>query len=343
MGMTKQYEERNRRAENASPDAPPRARPSTPALMDADDDDDYVLDLTRDWSDASADDRVVSARAWGADAAPTIAPSSSIDRADARDARARASADAPYALPLPRAGTSLLVGQAHKKELGTVVWRAAVILCEALRARALDADFWRSRSVLEIGAGCGVCGFYAAALGARAVTIADCGPHTMRNLERTLLAFREVAEPECRDAVVIRRHLWEEDTEILNARRMGETPRRVRHWSNIESDGDGSESIHPDATFDVVIGSDLLYFASQEESLLNAINLRLKPDGVCYIVQTMRSNNGEVFARFVAAARTIFELTVESVALPLDGFPAAKETPHALANDPYRFLTLRKL
>lgn len=254
-------------------------------------------------------------------------------------------------------------------ELGTVVWNAALVLCSTL-----TDDVVRGRRVLEIGAGCGACGFYAAALGAAETTIADCGPKTMSNLRRTLREYARLCRttsssssddeastdkhetkrdehqdlPWDTDTIHLRRHLWEEDSEILDARLTGTDPRRVRHWSNAggAETADGSPppgfapTLAPDAVFDVIIGSDLLYFSSQESSLLAALRLRLHPrTGVCVLVQTLRGNNAEVFSRFITDARRYFRVDVCSVPLP-GGFNAAKETPHTVSVDPYRLVTL---
>ena len=111
----------------------------------------------------------------------------------------------------------------------------------------------------------------------------------------------------------MRHHLWEVDEEAVRAAAAGEIPSRVRHWS----DARGSAS-HPrppflstsEEPFEVVIGSDLLYFSNQEKPLLAAIAHRLSrrclPDGspaaVALICQTMRRNNRTVWQRFVSAA-----------------------------------------
>lgn len=324
--------------------------------MEVDSEDEITLNVHEDWT-SDSEGAVCARRARESDERARDATKKNTARdADAFSARPatpeRASGDEngtnalmTYCLPLPNGLGTLDVAQVGKSELGTVVWNAALALCETLRSgatagrHALGRDV-QGRDVLEIGAGCGTCGFYASALGAREVTIADCGPATMANLERTLAAYRVVA-PERAGAVKLRRHLWEEDHEILVARSLGEAPRRVRHWSNIEGVG-SCPTIDPEATFDVVVGSDLLYFASQEDSLLAALRLRLRLDGTCIIVQTLRNNNAEVFARFIAGARTHFAVQVESVSLP-SGFPTAKETPHALLNDPYRLIILHRL
>jgi predicted nicotinamide N-methyase len=55
--------------------------------------------------------------------------------------------------PYPWGDIALLQGG---KELGTVVWRGAVLLCERLRK---NPELVAAQRVLEVGAGCGVCSF----------------------------------------------------------------------------------------------------------------------------------------------------------------------------------------
>lgn len=52
-----------------------------------------------------------------------------------------------------------------------VVWNAALILCDWLRA---NAGTLRGRIILEVGVGCGVCGFYVVVCGVDCI-IVDCG------------------------------------------------------------------------------------------------------------------------------------------------------------------------
>jgi len=316
--------------------------------MEVDSDDDaWRLNLNDAWtSDSEGEARAKpSARATKVARAELDAVNVDVDAAPAPTTSTRGD----YALTLPNALGVLTVAQIHECELGTVVWNAALILCDWLRA---NASTLRGRAILEVGAGCGACGFYAAACGADCV-IADCGPQTMRNLEKTLACYENLIATRPGGGsfagnVKLRRHLWEEDFEILEAARLGEIPGRVRHWSNVgvfENEGAGfAAPMAPTDVFDIVIGSDLLYFSSQEESLLAALRLRLKSGGTCYIVQTLRTNNAEVFARFVLAARRYFVVEIVSAALPnANEFLRAKETPHALLDDPYRLLTLRPL
>jgi len=266
--------------------------------------------------------------------------------------------------------TTIRVKQKPHQELGTVVWNAAVILCARARERE---EIARGLDVLDIGAGTGVAGFLCAeSLGARTVTITDCGPKTMLNLAETLAMVARERRMKRVDAdanadadvddrndgapwaskrlnIKLRRHLWEEDLEIENARASGENvaPLRVRHWSNAGMDenvGSFAPTLEPDATFDAIIGSDLLYFSSQEASLLAAIRLRLRPHGTCTIVQTLRENTRDVFDRFIARAQEHFSVNVAVIGLPTaDASTLAKETPHVLADEPYRLVTLKRV
>jgi len=107
----------------------------------------------------------------------------------------------------------------------------------------------------------------------------------------------------------VRHHLWEVDEEAARAEAAGEAPSRVRHWSDAGREDKTSNvppMLHPEEEpFDVVMGSDLLYFSNQETPLLAAIARRLdrrRPGAAALICQTMRRNNRTVWERFVAAA-----------------------------------------
>ena len=161
--------------------------------MEVDSDDDaWRLNLNDAWtSDSEGEARAKpSARAAKVAQSRTRRGERGCRRgAGAHDGAARRRQRVKYALTLPNALGVLTVAQIHECELGTVVWNAALILCDWLRA---NAGTLRGRAILEVGAGCGACGFYAAACGADCV-IADCGPQTMRNLEKTLACYENLS------------------------------------------------------------------------------------------------------------------------------------------------------
>jgi len=69
--------------------------------------------------------------------------------------------------------------------VGGEIWPAAAALCAWLRERPAEL---RGASVLELGAGTGACGIYAAALGASRVVLTDGGPAALLDLARSNIA-----------------------------------------------------------------------------------------------------------------------------------------------------------
>ncbi|KAK1940187.1 Protein-lysine methyltransferase METTL21E [Phytophthora citrophthora] len=77
--------------------------------------------------------------------------------------------------------------------LGGEVWAGALILCEFLQKNS--HDMVQGRDVIELGAGCGLCGLVAAALSAKSVVLTDEYPDLLeKNITKNchLWAEREV-------------------------------------------------------------------------------------------------------------------------------------------------------
>ncbi|KUF84809.1 lysine methyltransferase METTL21E protein [Phytophthora nicotianae] len=74
--------------------------------------------------------------------------------------------------------------------LGGEVWAGALVLCEFLETH--DQEVVRERDVIELGAGCGLCGLVAASLGAKTTVLTDEFPD---------LLARNIAKNQ---------HIWEE-------------------------------------------------------------------------------------------------------------------------------------
>lgn len=245
-----------------------------------------------------------------------------------------------------------------RNELGNRLWTAAVMLSGVLRSQE---EFLRDKKVLEIGAGLGLCGFCTAALGASSTTITDCGSQTLNQLSETLVEYQKAVQLRHDEThldtlsgtqqwealnIRLRRHLWEEDLEYLESKSENRPIDPINHWSKVGKVYQDIPVMPFDETFDVIIGSDLLYFSSQERPLLAAIQLRLRKDGMALILQTMRTNNVSVFSRFVEAAQRIFHVEVKDIR-PDDVVcdvgrqqQGINETPHTTG---YKLVVLRFL
>lgn len=282
-------------------------------------------------------------------------------------------------------------------ELGCRLWTAAVLLCAILEKELQQPEQQQQQPppqqcrILEIGAGVGACGFFAAAAAvskdespsslSTTVTITDCGPQTLHNLAQTLARYAVVVKSRSEDIpstssfnssassamddddpsskwsasnVCIRRLLWEEDLEIIQAQEEERLVTPIYHWSKTR-ESQSIPTLEKDTVFDLILGSDLLYFSCQEASLLATLQRRLastsntrgRGGGRALILQTMRTNNVLVFARFVEACRATvdFDVTVQDVD-PADWCTAQElrehrvnETPHTTG---YKLVTIKK-
>ncbi|RLN02689.1 hypothetical protein BBJ28_00016348 [Nothophytophthora sp. Chile5] len=102
--------------------------------------------------------------------------------------------EAAFRLQEPRSDVCVRVVQDTTKVdgLGGEVWAGALVLCEFLEAQA--GALVHGRDVIELGAGCGLCGLVAASLGAKSVVLTDEYPDLLeRNItkNRHLWAERE--------------------------------------------------------------------------------------------------------------------------------------------------------
>ena len=117
----------------------------------------------------------------------------------------------------------------------------------------------------------------------------------------------------------LRKHLWEEDEEIVNALVEKRRKESVRHWSKMSGEDDVSlaPKMADDETFDVIILSDCLYYSSQELPLAKSLALRLKdPTSTIVLFQTRRTTNKLVEERFrICCEAQGLEVAVEDVAL----------------------------
>ncbi|KUF94087.1 Alcohol dehydrogenase 4 [Phytophthora nicotianae] len=133
--------------------------------------------------------------------------------------------------------------------LGGEVWAGALVLCEFLETH--DQEVVRERDVIELGAGCGLCGLVAASLGAKTTVLTDEFPD---------LLARNIAKNQ---------HIWEE--------------READGSSAIVSSGElewgVAESIVPFAhKFDTMLGSEITQLGRDlHVPLLETIRSVLRP------------------------------------------------------------------
>jgi len=248
-----------------------------------------------------------------------------------------------YMLRLKNFTSPLAISQT-KGELGCRVWNCALALCDYLVTSCSSSSSSFSllnKNVLEVGCGVGLGGFVASSLGAKSVTLADCGKNTLENVSKTLKRYDALValnegvtdvksqsvktketKFDSRDGRVrARMHLWEEDEEIVNALLEKRSKGTVRHWSNAsrtENDSLTAPKMADNEAFDVIILSDCLYYSSQEVPLAKMLALRLKkePSAIIVLFQTRRTTSKLVEERFkICCEMHGLEVSVEDVAL----------------------------
>lgn len=188
--------------------------------------------------------------------------------------------------------TLFLPSAEEDTSVGLHLWQGSFICARALLEHTVRIE---GATVLELGAGVGLCGFLAAELGAKQVILTDCDFGSLKNLLRSGLnrcncprGLGPASWGTLSDQLCIKRHLWENDL----SRSPGRTP--ARHWSNVVGNGDwGPEGMPPelqdDDVFEVVIGSDVLYFQPQVAALLATLAARLAPGGLAVLSVTVRT------------------------------------------------------
>lgn len=167
--------------------------------------------------------------------------------------------------------------------VGAKLWRAASMLSDVLFA---DPAFVRGQSVLELGAGVGLCGLLAAKLGAKTVALTDFEPALLDSLALAVRDNRAPGDAETRVA----RCDWREE------RRRAEAETEA---ADADADDDALAAAAARGgwlpalpfreTFDRIVGSDLVYERTHAETLPFVLRARLaKPLGVATLVGAVR-------------------------------------------------------
>ena len=166
--------------------------------------------------------------------------------------------------------------------VGAKLWRAASMLSDVLFA---DPAFVRGQSVLELGAGVGLCGLLAAKLGAKTVALTDFEPALLDSLA---LAARDNRAPGDAETRVVRCD-WREERQRAEAGTEDADAADDDELAAAAARGGWLPSLRAGETFDRVVGSDLVYERAHAEALPFVLRARLaKPNGVATLVGAVR-------------------------------------------------------
>jgi|EP01046_Picozoa_sp_COSAG06_P010884 predicted nicotinamide N-methyase len=150
---------------------------------------------------------------------------------------------------------------------GARVWEGSLILSKLADARG--RDFWQDRRVVELGSGCGLGGITVAALGADTVLTDIVTQQAQANVTQT---FGEQPPR----APAVRRLCWGDS----------------RDMARVMADG---------GSFDVIIGSDILYNEASWPALLATIAALSRP-GTEVMLVTVRRGGGSGSDEFLSLA-----------------------------------------
>ena len=209
--------------------------------------------------------------------------------------------------------------------VGAKLWRVARIMCERMvRDRE---QMIRGKSVLEVGAGVGACGFLASKLGAKSVVISDYVDKLLLNLREALALNMPDEDGDgdgwTRGNAAVRFIDWEDsvDRGVGGVGGVGVGSHRGSCGRGAGPppaalDGDSSRTVAPSVEvgekFQTIIGTDVLYEWPMVNSLSSCIKERLAPDGTAYICNAVRDQ--EMFDALIDCIRNK-DLVVEVDAL----------------------------
>ena len=165
--------------------------------------------------------------------------------------------------------------------VGAKLWRAASMLSDRLFE---DPAFVQGQSVLELGAGVGLCGLLAAKLGARRVALTDFEPALLDSLALAARDNRAPGDAETRVA----RCDWREEASSPSddAKR---NAKDVAALAAAAARGGWLPRLGAGETFDRIVGSDLVYERTHAETLPRVLRERLaRPNGVAMLFGAVR-------------------------------------------------------
>ena len=150
---------------------------------------------------------------------------------------------------------------------GQIVWSVSVLVSQYL-AFAAAAEVVAAGCVLELGAGCGLCGLTAAALGARRVVLTDNEPEVLGLLQRSVARYPAASVAEL-------------------------------SWGEAASHAalEGATGL---AQYPLLLGADVIYWSHAVPQLFEAVARLLAPGGVFILGFTNRRNGLQAAAEDAA-------------------------------------------
>jgi len=168
---------------------------------------------------------------------------------------------------------------------GTIVWSVSLLVSQYLAFGVRD-EVRDCEAILEVGAGCGLCGLTAAALGSRYVVCTDNEPEVMTVLKKS------VALASCAHAHEL-------------------------NWGE-ESSYSALEASTGRKTWPLILGADVVYWSHAVPQLFHAVSRLLAPGGLFILGFTNRRNGlKEATQEAALAAGLVFECVDPCPFLPV--------------------------
>lgn len=136
---------------------------------------------------------------------------------------------------------------------GLTLWRAAPILCNYL---INNSELVKNKTILELGAGMGLCGLVAASLGASSVFLSDGDSDSLSNMRKNIDSNHHLIP---RSSFVSCLQL-----------KWGEKLEEFQRKCNLDT---------PHGLFDTIMGSDIIYVESILRPLFTTVGILLSPSG----------------------------------------------------------------
>ncbi len=169
----------------------------------------------------------------------------------------------------------------EKVGVGGRIWKSSVVLSALLKSQNLKNYInFDNKKVLEIGAGAGICGIVCATLNINKITITDRDPGCLMLMEKNI---EENIEKLKKEKIEIQSFDW----------------------------GSAEQLVKFKGTFDVLIGSDLIYSGFMIDPLCNALDFLCEENTLILISLADRGGEDSDFAKFFETIKALGKFEIE--------------------------------